>query len=210
MNIKSSQKNTYIFSGLIRCAECGHAYGANTRRRKRGAGEIKIIPQYRCSWHYNFKPPKCDNTKVVIESVLESYLIDNISEMMDGAILQFEAEAAPARDRSAQIEALQKKISRLKELFVNDLITIDEYKADREKYMDQIDVLEKEQSASPEAAAGAVEAMKALSNMDIKAIYSDLTKEERRRFWRGIISTIWISKDRSIKVDFIGIPTGNN
>lgn len=116
----------------------------------------------------------------------------------------------PTRDRSAQIEALQKKIGRLKELFVNDLITIDEYKTDREKYMDQIDVLEKEQSASPEAAAGAVEAMKALSNMDIKAIYSDLTKEERRRFWRGIISTIWISKDRSIKVDFIGIPTGNN
>ena len=76
----------------------------------------------------------------------------------------------PTRDRSAQIEALQKKIGRLKELFVNDLITIDEYKTDREKYMDQIDVLEKEQSASPEAAAGAVEAMKALSGMDIKAI----------------------------------------
>ena len=111
----------------------------------------------------------------------------------------------PTRDRSAQIEALQKKIGRLKELFVNDLITIDEYKTDREKYMDQIDVLEKEQSASPEAAAGAVEAMKALSGMDIKAIYGDLTKEERRRFWRGIISTIWIGKDRSIKVDFLGI-----
>lgn len=115
----------------------------------------------------------------------------------------------PTRDRSAQIEALQKKVGRLKELFVNDLITIDEYKTDREKYMDQIDALEKEQAASPEEAAGAVEAMKALSGMDIKAIYGDLTKEERRRFWRGIISTIWIGKDRSIKVDFLGIPTGN-
>lgn len=209
MNIKVSQKNVYVFSGLIRCAECRHSYGANTRRRKRGAGALKIIPQYRCSWHYNFKPAKCENPKVVTESVLEKYLIDNLAEMMDGAILQFEAEAAPARDRSAQIEALRKKIGRLKELFVNDLITIDEYKTDREKYMDQIDVLEKEQSASPEEAAGAVEAMKALSGMDIKAIYGDLTKEERRRFWRGIISTIWIGKDRSIKVDFLGIPTGN-
>lgn len=209
MNIKVSQKNVYVFSGLIRCAECRHAYGANTRRRKRGAGALKIIPQYRCSWHFNFKPAKCENPKVVTESVLESYLIDNLSEMMEGAILQFEAEATPARDRSAQIEALQKKVGRLKELFVNDLITIDEYKADREKYMDQINALEKEQSASPEEAAGAVEAMKALSGMDIKAIYGDLTKEERRRFWRGIISTIWIGKDRSIKVDFLGIPTGN-
>ena len=210
MNIKSSQKNTYIFSGLIRCAECGHAYGANTRRRKRGAGEIKIIPQYRCSWHYNFKPKKCENAKVVWESVLEKYLLGNLSEMMNGAILNFEAQAAPARDRSAQIEALQKKAGRLKELFVNELITIDEYKADREMYAQQIEALQAEQQKAPGADAEALEAMRALSKMDIGGIYNDLTREERRRFWRGIIRTIWVGKDRSIRVEFLALSPGNN
>lgn len=210
MNIKSSQKNTYIFSGLIRCAECGHAYGANTRRRKRGAGELKIIPQYRCSWHFNFKPAKCENTKVVTESVLEKYLLGNISEMMNGAILNFEAQAAPARDRSAQIESLQKKAGRLKELFVNELITIDEYKADREMYAQKIEALQAEQQKAPGADAEALEAMRALSKMDISGIYNDLTIEERRRFWRGIIRTIWVGKDRSIRVEFMALSTGNN
>lgn len=210
MNIKSSQKNTYIFSGLIRCAECGHAYGANTRRRKRGAGELKIIPQYRCSWHFNFKPAKCENTKVVTESVLEKYLIGNLSEMMNGAILDFEAQAAPVRGRSAQIEALQKKAGRLKELFVNELITIDEYKADREMYAKQIESLQAKQQTAPGADNAVIERMQALSRLDISGIYNDLTIEERRRFWRGIIRTVWVGKDRSIRVEFLAFSPGNN
>ena len=210
INIKSGQKNTYIFSGLIRCAECGHAYGANTRRRRRGSGALEIIPQYRCSWHYNFKPQKCENAKVITETALEKYLLGNLSEMMNGAILDFEAQAAPVRDRSAQIESLQKKINRLKDLFINELITIDEYKADREMYAKQIEALQAEQEKAPGADAEALEAMRALSKMDINGIYSDLAREERRRFWRGIIRTIWVGKDRSIRLEFMALSPGNN
>jgi hypothetical protein len=130
--------------------------------------------------------------------------------MMNGAILDFEAQAAPARDRSAQIESLQKKINRLKDLFVNELITIDEYKADREMYAKQIEALQAEQEKAPGADAEALEAMRALSKMDINGIYSDLAREERRRFWRGIIRTIWVGKDRSIRVEFLALSPGNN
>ena len=210
MNIKSSQKNSYIFSGLIRCAECGHAYGANTRRRKRGSGALEIIPQYRCSWHYNFKPKKCENAKAITESSLEKYLLGNLAEMMNGAILEFEAQAAPARDRTNQIEALQKKVSRLKELYINELITIDEYKADREMYSRQIESLQAEQQKAPGADNAVIERMQALSNLDIGGIYDDLTREERRRFWRGIIRAIWVGKDRSIRVEFLALSSGNN
>lgn len=58
--------------------------------------------------------------------------------------------------------------------------------------------------------AEALEAMRALSKMDISGIYNDLTIEERRRFWRGIIRTIWVGKDRSIRVEFLAISAGNN
>lgn len=119
-------------------------------------------------------------------------------------------QAAPAMDRSAQIEALQKKAGRLKELFVNELITIDEYKADREMYAQKIEALQAEQQKAPGADAEALEAMRALSKMDISGIYNDLTTEERRRFWRGIIRTIWVGKDRSIRVEFLAISAGNN
>lgn len=208
MNIKSSQRSVYLFSGLIRCAECGHAFGANTRRRQRGSGAMEIIRQYRCSWHFNFKPPKCKNAKVMSEAVLERYLLNNLAELMRGAVLDFEAKSAPARDRSSQIAALQKKKDRLKELFINELITIDEYKTDRENYEKQIAELEAQQALDPDSAASAVESLRAILQMDIKGIYEDLSLEERRRFWRGIINSIIIGKDRSIKVEFIALSSG--
>lgn len=98
----------------------------------------------------------------------------------------------------------------MKELFVNELITIDEYKADREMYAQKIEALQAEQQKAPGADAEALEAMRALSKMDISGIYNDLTIEERRRFWRGIIRTIWVGKDRSIRVDFLATSAGNN
>ena len=73
-----------------------------------------------------------------------------------------------------------------------------------------ISVAKLEQEKAPGADAEALEAMRSLSKMDISGIYNDLTIEERRRFWRGIIRTIWVGKDRSIRVEFLALSTGNN
>lgn len=208
MNIRSSQNEVYLFSGLIRCAECGRSFGAGTMRRQRGGGAPEVRHRYRCTRHYNYHPPKCDNTKMVYESVMEKYLLGNLHELMRGAVLDYDAKAAPVRDRSAQISAIEKKMLRLKELFVNDLITIEEYKADRESYENQIKSLRAEQTVDPEVEKASVESLKAILQMDIRSIYQDLSPEEKRRFWRGIIRSISVGKDRSINVEFIALPSG--
>lgn len=209
MNVKKSQKNVYIFSGLIRCAECGRAFGGNTLKRTRKSGRQEIIPQYRCSRHFNFHPPQCDNSKVIYESVLEKYLVNNLSELLKGASFRYEAEAAPEKDRSNQIAVIQKKLARLKELYINDLISLEEYKSDKESFLMQIESLQAEQAGNPEMAAAAAEELKRLSQLDITGIYEDLSKEERRRFWRGIISRITFGKDRRIEVEFIAACDSN-
>ena len=150
----------------------------------------------------------CDNTKMVYESVMEKYLLGNLHELMRGAVLDYDAKAAPARDRSAQRLAIEKKMLRLKELFVNDLITIEEYKADRESYENQIKALRAAQTVDPEVEKASVESLKAILQMDIRSIYQDLSPEEKRRFWRGIIRSISVGKDRSINVEFIALPSG--
>ena len=139
---------------------------------------------------------------------MEKYLLGNLHELMRGAVLDYEAKAAPSRDRSAQIAAIEKKMIRLKELYVNDLITIEEYKADKEKYKKQIDELHAEQSVDPEVEKASVESLKTILQMDINGIYQDLSPEERRRFWRGIIQSITVGKDRSIKVEFVMLSSG--
>lgn len=204
MNIKKSQKTVYVFSGLIRCAECGASFGAGTSSRRHG----KKYMRYRCTRHYNYHPPKCENTKMISEQTMEKYLLSNLAELTQNAVFDYEAKAAPARDRSAQIAAVEKKIRRLKELYINDLITMEEYKADKEGFEEQLAELRSSQTEDPKAVSASVESLKAILKLDIKGIYEDLSPEERRRFWRGIIRSITVGKDHSISIDFLALTSG--
>ena len=201
INIKVNQRYTYIFSGLIRCAECGCSFGANTRRRQRKAGgKIFPIHQYRCPKHYQRKAGKCINAKVVAESVMERYLLENLSSMISKTVIEYEEKARPARDQSAKIAKLRNRADRLKELFLNDLISIEEYKADKEVILSKIEAAQAEQISAPEVNT---EALAQIQKMDITEIYAGMSAEEKRRFWRAIIKTIWFSADREIKVEFL-------
>lgn len=208
MNVKSNQKQTYVFSGLIRCAECGGAFAANTRRRQRGKGRLEIIHQYRCAKHYNSKPPRCGNPKVITEAALEKHLVCNLQSIVNDLVIRVEADAAPAKNRAQQIASLQRKVDRLKELFVNDMISLDEYKADRAQYLDMIGSLEAEQHNTPEASEKALDGLRELAAKDLAGIYADLSRAERRRFWRAIIAAVHVGPDRSLTIDFVGLPPG--
>ena len=199
INIRSNQRQTYIFSGLIRCAECGSSFAANTRRRQRG-NYLQIIHQYRCPKHYMRKPAQCTNPKVLNENVLERYMIENLSSMIGKTVIEYEAAAKPARDKADRIQKLTKKVNKLKELFINDLISLDEYKADREKITAQIEALQAEAAEEPTVNT---EALKELQGLDLRGIYDGMDPGEKRRFWRAIIKVIWFDEERNINVEFL-------
>lgn len=199
INIRSNQRQTYIFSGLIRCGECGCSFAANTRRRQRG-NYFQIIHQYRCPKHYMRKPAQCTNPKVMNENVLERYLIENLSSMINKTVVEYEAAARPARDKAARIAKLQGKIDKLKELFINDLISLEEYKSDKEKLAAQIDALQAETAEEPTVNT---EALKQLHGMNFRGIYEGMEPDEKRRFWRAIIKVIYFDQERNIDVEFL-------
>ena len=198
MNIKKSQKRVYLFSGLIRCGECGKVFAAQRRIRKRGNYQEEERT-YRCTHHYNFKPRLCDNAKQLSETTLEKYLLNSIADIMKDTVLSYEVEEAPQRDREKQLAAINRKIDRLKELYVNELISIDEYKQDKEALAQQAAELE----AVPAPPKRAIEELERLMQMDIRGIYADLSVPERRMFWRGIIKVIWFDKERNIRVEML-------
>lgn len=197
MNVKSNQKNVYIFSGMVRCGECGCVMGGNTRRRKRGNGKLEIIHQYRCPRHYHRVPRQCENAKVLNEVVLERDLLEHLREKIGDRILQYELETAPIHDASAQISAIEAKIRKLKELYVNDLISLEEYKTDKESYVKQIEELRVEPPAEND-----LEGLKELLRTDFEEMYIDFKKPEKRRFWRAILSEIRFNADRTIDLYF--------
>lgn len=199
INIKSNNRQVYLFSGLICCAECGRHFGANTRRRKRG-NCLSIIHQYRCVAYWQRIPRQCANSKIISENALEKYLISHIKPMVQNLILQYEIEEK-ARDRTAdRIAAAERKLSRLKDLYINDLLDMETYKADRAALLAEIGDL---QGRATEGRTKAADSLRGLLSPDLWSLYADFTPEEKRRFWRGIIDKIEFGKDRSINVIFL-------
>ncbi len=198
-NVKSgSSKHDYVFSGLVVCAECGRVMSGCQNASYRIYGTARRIykyPSYRC--RYGAKHVSCDNVKVVKEAVVERYLLSRVRADLERYLADCEQCAAPIRRVGNQRAALEKKVDKLKTLYLNDLITLDEYKADRARYLEEIEKL------SEEPAPRDLSGIRELLNMNFEEIYPTLSVEERRELWRSIIKEIRVDRDKQYEIIFL-------
>ena len=78
--------------------------------------------------------------------------------------------------------------------------TLEEYKADKERIITQIDALQAEAEEGPTVNT---EALKQLKRTNFRGIYDGMEPDEKRRFWRAIIKVIWFDEERNINVEFL-------
>lgn len=197
MNVKISQKHTYIFSGLLKCGECGRSLAANNRRRNRN-GYVSELRQYRCPAHFA-STHHCDNPKVISEHALEVQLIGMIREKLEGIKLQYTIKQKQSRNTDAQKKKIERKIDRLKELYINDLISIDEYKKDKETLTQELARLTAAEAPRTKDTAY----IDKLLHSDIESLYWAFTAQEKRYFWRSLIRQISIDKNRHFKYEWL-------
>lgn len=175
----------YIFTSIVKCAECNHnLVGYQTRE----------YYYYRCNQH--FQRGKCNHNKSVREDMIEKWLFDNLESELNRVRLEWEVKAAEKKKAVLRTDkaALKRKLTKLKELYVNELIDIEEYKKDYEIYTAALRQL-------PEPAAEAppdFEAVEKLLQADFMNIYESLTREEKRTLWRSAISEIRIDSENNI------------
>lgn len=193
MNVKVSQKHTYIFSGMIVCSECGRKYASCIYTDHRNGHKHK---QYRCAYRYNFPDHPCINSKVLKESKLEEYLLERIRPDIEGLIVEAEIASKPKKDTTKRLTAIERKLERLKDLYVNDMISMDEYKADRAHLMAE------KASICPSEPRDTSNLKKLLST-DIESLYKGMSDEEKRYFWRSIIREIRFDVNRNITIIFL-------
>lgn len=186
--VKSNQKRVYLFSGLLRCADCGASMAGNARVKR---GKEALI--YRCPKHYQRVHKTCDNPKTIYETVVERHLLSELPHMIASEVEIRQKKRASSVDTKRQVDALRKRVERLKELYVLGEIDIDEYRADKEQLLIQIDEL-----SSQDAPTAHEDALISLSGMNLEEIYADLSRAEKRQFWRGIVKDIRFGKDRQI------------
>ena len=181
MNVKASQKHTYIFSGLMVCPECGHKMSGTAVQGK--------YNQYHCPLH---KAHRCGFSKNVSELKLESYIMGRYKDDLTQRYLTLKAMANT--DNSQKVSQIRRKIDRLKDLYVNELIDLDTYKSDLDKYRHELDGLE-----SPKTDSKAIEA---ILSMNVYDIYHTLTKEQKRRLWRSVITSITPQSDGTFFIEY--------
>lgn len=191
--VKSSVKHDYIFNGLIVCAECGRVMSGIPSRMKG-----KVVERYRCMGYYGRVPHMCTNKKVVTQRTLEQELIAQLPDLIIQHIEVTEAERKPVIDLENQKKSLKRKIDRLKDLYVNDLIDMDEYKADKERLLAELESI----PDAPEPPQKPTEVLTSLVGMNIGEIYQTFDIAEKRLFWRSVLERIRFDQNRNFFFDF--------
>ena len=192
-NVKSSVKRDYIFSGIMKCANCGKLMSGRTLKIKRKQRTYEYSA-YVCRQAYPLK--RCDNRKNIIESTIEKYLLTNVRSEAEKYITEYETRERPMIDRKKKQAVIERKIERLKELYVNEVITLDELKKDREKLLQQLTEIPGEQPKD-------LSSLKSLLNSNFEEMYQTFDKKERRRFWRSVIKEIRVDKEKNLQIIFL-------
>ena len=180
-NVKSNQKNTYLFTGMLFCPECGRkmtGYTNNTYQR------------YKCR---EWLTGRCPNKHTVSERKLEEFLIERYKDDLEKRYLKL--KSVKKVDNSQKINTIYRKMDRLKDLYVNELIDLKEYKDDLEKYRKELNELEKPQEVNTDQ-------IEKVLKLNVYEIYHTLNKEQKRRLWSSVIKSI-TPKDESFFVEYL-------
>lgn len=185
---KTKENRVYLFSGIILCGECGNRMVGRTNNR---SGTVNY-----CCPKYHEKRG-CENNIFISEKKIEKYLLDTIAIELQKrkSEIQKLMQDSNSKNVKNQIASIKKKLSKLKDLYLNDLITLEEYKIDQATMNAQIEELEKTISAPK---TDNLEKIEEILTEDWKEAYENISRDSKRNAWRIIIKQIKINPDRSI------------
>lgn len=184
----------YIFSGLLVCPVCG--------KRLSGCGvssykEIKSFYRYyRCNFASNSSD--CSNKRRVSEKKIEKYLLENISKEVAKYKVEYELRIKKRQKPAINKRTIENKLAKLRELYINDLIAIADYKKEYDALNDELkraDVVPPEE----EKDFGRLEALLASG---FENMYHTLDNKAKRALWHTIIEKIVKRDDGGFDIFF--------
>lgn len=203
-NVKKTPSGIdYVFSGMLVCPNCGwkmtgkYIMGGHMRSEK--------IPRYFCNKH--IKDQSCPNGSSISEKNVEEYLLAHVVDALDAekekqelAVIE-KKKRSKKPDREKQMEKIRKKLTKLKDLYVNDLISMEDYKRDYEGLNRQLSDLMQQEDVEEQQVD--VEAIKKLLTGSTLEIYRTLSAVNRRKFWRSFIDHIVVHSRDHMEIIFL-------
>lgn len=181
-NSKLKSDWVYLFTGLVFCAECGNRLSAHTVAQK--------YIYYRCTKYE--KLHLCTHKKRTSELILEDWLLRNIVTKFSEYNLALASEAAKPIQQT-DTARIKRKMEKLKDLYLNDLIDREAYERDYISLRDELRSSTTIIEARPKPVD--IEAVR-----DTLGLYSELTKQGKKEFWARTVSKIIITNDDDFSI----------
>lgn len=193
-NIKQRHNDrVYTYSGLLICKECGLHMAGSTSTYKKADGSKNYYKHYRCDNSVIRK--WCNHNISLKESDIDAFIVKHLKEELQNYRAEFEINSQEVDYKSQRVK-IEKKIKRLKDLYINELITLEEYKADLSRFNADLDKIPTDTIKTD---LGAIET---LLGMDIESLYYQLTHAERQVLIRSVIKQINVDAKNKMELVF--------
>lgn len=189
-NSDNGNKTDYIFNRFIFC-KCG---------RKLAGKHSKGKHYYICKTALT---NLCDNHIHLSELNLEKYLLENIESYITKEIANLKDkqlnENKNKKNHSDEKSQLKKKLQKLTDLYLEDMIELDIYKRE---YSNLKLKLEQIKNCEEDEEKKDFSKLKEFLESDWKVLYNKLENKEKREFWMTIIERITFNSKEEFYIKF--------
>lgn len=186
-----------IFSGLIYCNICNGRMSKKVDYRTKNK-MIRYVCDRASRFKINSLEHKCNNSTMIREAEIEKYLLNNLKTLA----IDFVGKNKVIKKQKSNVDEKKRKIKlkiqRLKDLYLDDLISKEDYKKDYIKYNKELEDLKQ-----PEIIQKDYSYLENLLNQNIFEIYSTFNIEEKRKIWLKIIDKIYVKDGKIKEVTFL-------
>ena len=207
-NIKenTAENRVYLFTGLIKCPHCGRLLAGGIITTSRTETKSYKYKTYRCPKHRGSNA--CDFKKSIFETTLEKLLLENLEQYLaDAKIRSVEiADSGEEKVLKYDLDELNAELERLNYSWKKGRIKggIEQYDREYDELIEKIELAKFERESSEPKDFTQIETA---LHEGWREIYKALDDENKRAFWRNIISSIeveWHDKIKRIeKVNFL-------
>jgi len=103
-------------------------------------------------------------------------------------------------DHQKEIDKLNKRLKKIKELYIEDLLPKEEYKEEYESIHKQLEELKPIRVQIPQKKD--FKSLKALMDSDFDSMYETLDQEEKREFWSSTIEKFYVLNGEITGIEF--------
>lgn len=190
---QSKRRATYIFAGMIYCPQCGFKQsGTNQTDYRKKNPKVRLL--YRCTRHSVERT--CTYKYPIPETRIEKFLLENVRKMLDDKIITYKIEqekaaVSPTAEMKKRIKVIEKKMAKLKDLYLEDMIQRSEYEKDYSIYNNELTELRlKIEESERNIKHFDISIYEKFLEQDFEDIYHTLTQDDKRRLWLSVIDSM--------------------